>query len=90
MALILPHTDLEGAYAIAERVRRAIEELRIPRLDRHGVLHVTASVRVGGVGAGDREELLAKTNSALHAAERSGPNRTVRAGAQTTNVVGAE
>jgi len=29
MALILPHTDLEGAYAIAERVRAAIEELRI-------------------------------------------------------------
>ena len=90
MALILPHTDLEGAYAIAERVRTAIEELRIPRLDRHGVLHVTASVGVGASVPGDREELSAETNSVLHAAERSGKNRTVRAGAQTTNVVGAE
>ena len=33
MALILPHTDIEGAYAIAERVRTAIEALRIPRDD---------------------------------------------------------
>jgi PleD family two-component response regulator len=52
MALMLLHTDLEGAYAIAERVRTAIEELRIPRLDSHGVLHVTASVRVGASAPG--------------------------------------
>src|SRR5205807_95904 len=31
MALILPHTDLEGAYAIAERVRIAVEGLGGPR-----------------------------------------------------------
>ena len=33
MALILPHTDLEGSHAIAERIRAAVEELRVPRLD---------------------------------------------------------
>ena len=90
MALILPHTDLEGAHAIAERVRTAIEGLRIPRLDRDGVLQVTASVGVGASSAGDKEELIAETDAALYVAKRSGKNRTVQAGAQTTNVVGAE
>ena len=36
MALILPHTDLEGSFAIAERVRAAIESLHIGRLDGSG------------------------------------------------------
>jgi diguanylate cyclase (GGDEF)-like protein len=43
MALILPHTDLEGSYAIAERVRMAIEALAVSRLDGSGVLRVTAT-----------------------------------------------
>lgn len=90
MALILPHTDLEGAHAIAERVRTAIEGLRIPRLDHEGVLQVTASVGVGASSAGDKEELIGATDAALYVAKRSGKNRTVQAGAQTTNVVGAE
>jgi diguanylate cyclase (GGDEF)-like protein len=90
MALILPNTDLEGAHAIAERVRTAIEGLRIPRLDSEGVLEVTASLGVGASSAGDKEELIAQTDAALYVAERSGKNRTVQAGAQTTNVVGAE
>ena len=36
MALILPHTDLEGAYEIAERVRTAIEAMQIPLLEGEG------------------------------------------------------
>ena len=52
MALILPHTDLEGAYEIAERVRTAIEALQIPLLDGEGVLRVTDQRRRGGVVGG--------------------------------------
>jgi two-component system cell cycle response regulator len=90
MALILPHTDLEAAHAIAQRVRITIEGLRIPRLDRDGGLQVTAGVGVGASSAGDKEELSAQTDAALYVAKRSGKNRIVQAGAQTTNVVGAE
>ena len=36
MAVALPQTDLEGAYQFAERVRTAIEALRIARLDGAG------------------------------------------------------
>ena len=31
LSLILPHTDLEGAHAIAERIRSAVEGLRVAR-----------------------------------------------------------
>jgi diguanylate cyclase (GGDEF)-like protein len=90
MALILPHTDLEGSYAIAERVRTAIEALRIPRLDRKGVLHVTASVGVAATSDGAKEALIAGADSALYAAKRQGKNRTVRAPGAAANVFGGE
>jgi diguanylate cyclase (GGDEF)-like protein len=90
MALILPHTDLEGAYAIAERIRAAIADLRILRLDGHGELHVTASVGVASSADGRKAELITNADAALYAAKREGKNRTLKAGAQTTNVFGAE
>ncbi len=43
LSLILPHTDLEGAHAIAERIRAAVESLRVPSTNGHGVLRITAS-----------------------------------------------
>jgi diguanylate cyclase (GGDEF)-like protein len=80
MALILPHTDLEGAHDVAERARLAIQRLTVPRLDDQGYLSVTTSV---GVAAGDHgrgETLVAAADAALYAAKRAGKNRTVRAG----------
>lgn len=90
MALILPHTDIEGSYAIAERVRVAIEDLRIPRLDQQGTLRVTASVGVASSSEGDKNSLIADADAALYSAKRQGKNRTVRAHAATANVVGGE
>jgi len=54
LAVILPHTDLEGAYAIAERIRAAVEALPIPRLESRGPLRVTASLGVAASGEGQR------------------------------------
>jgi diguanylate cyclase (GGDEF)-like protein len=90
MALILPHTDLDGSYAIAERVRTAIEALRIPRLDHGGILRVTASLGVAASADGDRDTLLADADSALYTAKRQGKNRTVRAAARAANVFTSE
>jgi diguanylate cyclase (GGDEF)-like protein len=84
MALILPHTDLDGSYAIAERLRTAIESLRIPGPD--GPLRVTASLGVAASSAGDKDLLIAQADAALYAAKREGRNRTVRVRPQTANV----
>jgi diguanylate cyclase (GGDEF)-like protein len=90
LALILPHTDLEGSYAIAERVRTAIEALRIQRLDQAGVLQITASLGVAAASSGEKDALIAEADSALYAAKRSGKNRTVRAPLITSTLRSAE
>ena len=90
MALILPHTDLEGAYAIAERIRSSIGSLRIPRLDHDGVLRVTASLGVAASSDGDKDALISDADMALYEAKRQGKNRTIRGQPQTANVSTAE
>jgi diguanylate cyclase (GGDEF)-like protein len=90
MALILPHTDMEGTYAIAERIRTAVEGLRIPRKDQNGTLRVTASVGVVASSEGQKDELIAEADAALYEAKRQGKNRTVRAPVGAANVLGAE
>jgi diguanylate cyclase (GGDEF)-like protein len=90
MALILPHTDLEGAHAIAERVRIAIEALRISSVDGDGMLRTTASVGVAATSNGSREALIADADAALYEAKRQGKNRTIRATGRAANVPGGE
>lgn len=88
LSLILPHTDLEGAYAIAERIRTAVEGLRVPRTDGTGVLRVTASVGVAASTAGDKESLIADADAALYEAKRRGKNCTVAAEARVADAPG--
>jgi diguanylate cyclase (GGDEF)-like protein len=81
LAVVLPGTDLEGAYNLAERVRAGIEELALPLLDGEGTLAVTASFGVATLpgSADDMRELVAAADEALYRAKRAGKNRTVRA-----------
>jgi diguanylate cyclase (GGDEF)-like protein len=81
LAVVLPGTDLEGAYNLAERVRAGIEELVLPLLEGDGVLRVTASFGVATLpgSADDIRGLVAAADEALYRAKRAGKNRTVRA-----------
>jgi len=82
MAVALPHTDLEGSYQFAERVRRRIEALELPLLNGGGAVRVTASFGVASLataGTADKDALVAAADSALYEAKRAGKNRTVRA-----------
>jgi diguanylate cyclase (GGDEF)-like protein len=88
LALILPHTDMAGSFAIAERIRTAIESMRITRVDQDGVLRVTASLGVAAFTDGTKEDLIAEADAALYEAKRRGKNRTVQAGVPTANVSG--
>jgi diguanylate cyclase (GGDEF)-like protein len=88
LALILPHTDLDGTYVIAERIRQAIEALEVPLLDGVRTLQITASVGVAASSDGNKDELITAADNALYVAKRDGKNRTVKADSQTANVLG--
>jgi diguanylate cyclase (GGDEF)-like protein len=90
MALILPHTDLEGAFEMAERARMAIAAMEIPLLEGEGCLRVTTSVGAASSREGNKDELIAAADAALYVAKREGKNRTVRAEPHTANVVSGE
>ena len=75
-AVILPDTDLPGAQAIGERLREAVEDLKI----RHGALSAgpVVTMSVGGASAVpvDPRTLIAKADAALYAVKRGGRNRS--------------
>ena len=85
LSLILPHTDLEGAHAIAERIRTAVEGLRVPSTNGSGVLRITASVGVTASTAGHKDALIADADGALYEAKRRGKNCAVAAEAGVAN-----
>jgi diguanylate cyclase (GGDEF)-like protein len=82
LAVILPQTDAAGAALLAERMREAIEALRVPRVGGKGTLGVTASFGAAALpeNAPDRGTLVAAADAALYAAKRGGKNRVERAG----------
>jgi diguanylate cyclase (GGDEF)-like protein len=85
LAVVLPGTDLDGAYNLAERVRTGIEALDLPLLDGMGSLRVTASLGAATLpgSAEDMRGLFAAADEALYRAKRAGKNRTERAEGST-------
>jgi diguanylate cyclase (GGDEF)-like protein len=81
LAVVLPQTDAEGAALLAERMREAVERLRVPSVGGGEPLRVTASFGVASVpeSAADREDLVAAADAALYRAKRGGKNRVERA-----------
>jgi diguanylate cyclase (GGDEF)-like protein len=80
-AILLPETDLEGAAAGAERLRRALSGSRLVRSAESGEL-VTASFGVAELAPGQSgDELLRTADAALYRAKAQGKNRVCSAGA---------
>ncbi len=77
----LPETDSEGAIEMGERIRTAIESMRVARIDGGGELGVTASVGVttSNGAPNDLEGLIEAADSALYAAKAAGKNRVIEA-----------
>jgi diguanylate cyclase (GGDEF)-like protein len=82
-AVILPHTGLDGAARLAERLRQAIAERQIPTPDGRSV-RVTASFGVAALpGSGSTQvELTAAADDAVYRSKRAGKNRVSLADAQ--------
>jgi diguanylate cyclase (GGDEF)-like protein len=77
---LLPDTGLEGAAEVAESLRKRIEQIRVPEVERA----ITTSVGVAVLPdhASDAEGLLRMADRALYAAKGAGRNRTMVADAR--------
>ena len=78
LAVLLPHTDLNGASTVAEKIRQAVEDAHIET--PAGILgRVTVSIgAAGGVPALEsqgHEQVLLSADKALYEAKRKGRNR---------------
>jgi diguanylate cyclase (GGDEF)-like protein len=72
-AVILPNTDTAGAFATAEKIRKAIAEISVPGLDTE--LTASLGVAVYPEHALSPERLERLADAALYVAKRSGRNR---------------
>lgn len=73
-ALILPFTDAEGAWILADRLRQTIQEWTV--ILTEGLVHVTASFGLAELREGlDTRALVAKADQALYQAKRGGRNQ---------------
>ncbi len=79
VAVILPRTEMVGAYNLAERIREAIAELRITTDDEPPrALAVTASLGISAFPeskALDGVDLVRRADKALYRAKKTGKNR---------------
>jgi two-component system, cell cycle response regulator len=76
--IILPEQSQESAAAIANRLRRMVEDLRIPHeaKDPPGVVTISAGVANLSAGANkNADDLLGEADTALYRAKLSGRNR---------------
>ncbi len=79
MIVILPRTEMVGAYNLAERIRESIGELRITTDDEPPkALSVTASLGIAAFPesqAQTGEDLVRRADRALYRAKKTGKNR---------------
>ena len=74
-AILLPHTDGACGHEVADRIRAAINEIRIPCGDRQ--VRVTASAGVATHRRGESpDQWLARADDALYRAKNAGRNCT--------------
>ena len=89
-AIILPQTNEEDAYNLAERLRRILEEMEF-EISPERSIRVTASIGVASRTEQDvmPKDLIKRSDVALYAAKNAGRNRVVIAQGPTVEAVNA-
>lgn len=82
-AVLLPNTDMEGAFLVAEDMRLSVVKLAIPHADSSVCDSVSISVGAGGIVPrpnSDPAEFISRVDAALYLAKKQGRNQVRRAG----------
>jgi diguanylate cyclase (GGDEF)-like protein len=79
-SVFLPETELSQAAEVAERLRKTVEQMRVP-LENGAFLRVTVSIGIAPFSSelANIDMLLAKADKALYEAKRTGRNRVLLA-----------
>jgi diguanylate cyclase (GGDEF)-like protein len=88
-AVLLPATDITGAEVVAERLRRAVYEARLPHLDSpFGRVSISVGIAcLVPTAAMPAQDLLSLADQALYQAKRDGRNCTRSAGERPCETV---
>ncbi|MEB3284341.1 MAG: diguanylate cyclase [Candidatus Sericytochromatia bacterium] len=89
-AVVLPNTDEDSAYHLAERLRQSLEGMSFP-ISEERSLRVTASIGVATriERDGSPKDLIKRADVALYSAKSGGRNRVVQAHSATSEAVNA-
>jgi diguanylate cyclase (GGDEF)-like protein/PAS domain S-box-containing protein len=80
-AVLMPSTSLDAAAKLGERLRAAIQQMRVPAAD--GPVQITASVGVASAASGEEvAAVLQRADRALYRAKADGRNRVTADGAE--------
>ncbi len=74
-AILLPDTDAYGAFVEAERIRRAVEQIRLSQ--QHLVSVSVGTATYPAPSTRTKEELIRQADQALYLAKAAGRNRTM-------------
>ncbi|MBX3650142.1 MAG: sensor domain-containing diguanylate cyclase [Burkholderiales bacterium] len=77
-AVLMPDTNLDGAFLLAERLRRCVMAQEL--IEGEDIIKFTASFGVAALGSEDKspDDVLKRADVALYAAKGAGRNRTMR------------
>jgi diguanylate cyclase (GGDEF)-like protein len=74
--IILPETDLKGAKAVAEKIKREVEEMSLVNEKTKEVIKITVSAGVAMYEHGlSKDNLIARADQALYQAKAEGKNK---------------
>lgn len=88
--VLLPETTLDGAQALAEKIRSTIESSRVRRADNNQeIAQITVSLGVASYCAGETaSEFIERVDNALYVSKNKGRNRVTLAPAVTGHRLG--